>query len=449
MSDLLLQEFTANSFLGIDKSSPVVIQFLAAKKNQNITTLTGDQGTRKTSTLSALMAIMGATFSFETKNLYNKTDEAIDVSLTFKYQGDDYEAKLTSNRLTLKKFYKSAGKDGKWIVEGSPKETLRTIFGAIGVSPMSLKDKSGKKQIEWFKENMGSDSDVSKKEEKKIAELKSKENERTEVGREVKSLKGWLDQNELYAAYEKSEAKFGKPINAEKEKKKFDEISNKKQAYDQYQNTVTVTKASLTDTNNQIHELEEKLKSLKQISEATSLSIEKGEKWLEEHKSIIKEHEEANKEWLNLSKNIADQREWKDVLAKEKEYNEKTDQYLQFDGDIDKLRQDLLKLTKSYLPKSIEGLEVKVKVKLDDEDEGIYYNGKSLAQLSESELWDLFVQIWAEKDVQFVFCENVPSLGSDAIETMNTLAKGGAKIFASAMQRGQDTMTITFETKIA
>jgi hypothetical protein len=117
-------------------------------------------------------------------------------------------------------------------------------------------------------------------------------------------------------------------------------------------------------------------------------------------------------------------------------------------GTLDKLRLDLLKITRTYLP-GIEGLEMKLKMGLDDEEEGIYYNGKSLAQLSESELWDLFENIWAEKGVQFVFCENITSLGSEAVKTLNRLVKEKkAQVFATAMDRSKKDMEIIFSTKI-
>ena len=49
---------------------------------------------------------------------------------------------------------------------------------------------------------------------------------------------------------------------------------------------------------------------------------------------------------------------------------------IQENDKIDKLRTDLLKLTKTYLP-DIPGLEVRVKVSLDDEDEGFLVLPKS------------------------------------------------------------------------
>jgi hypothetical protein len=108
----------------------------------------------------------------------------------------------------------------------------------------------------------------------------------------------------------------------------------------------------------------------------------------------------------------------------------------------------MLKITKTYLP-PIDGLEIQVNTGIDNERaEGIYYNDKTLAQLSESELWDLFMRIWNEKGVRFIFCENINALGSEAIKTLNKLSKDGCTIFATQMDRSKKTIGISFEAKI-
>ena len=175
--------------------------------------------------------------------------------------------------------------------------------------------------------------------------------------------------------------------------------------------------------------------------------IEKGKKWLDENKSVPNLYEAASEAWINLSKTLADQEKWKGVVKKKKELDDSETVSQQADATLDKLRVDLLKLTKSYLPE-IPSLEIRVKTGLGDTEEGIYYQGKSLAMLSESELWALFLLIWEQKDVSFVFCENVNSLGSDAVAILNKLVKEGAQVFASEMLRKQNHMEVSFSTKI-
>lgn len=448
MSDIILKQFEARSFAGIDHDNPVIIDFTEARKNSGVTMIKGDQGTRKSSTLMAIMALMGAAFNFDSKNLVNKKDDTISVDMKFSHDGADYHVLQSGSRLTLKRHYKETN---RWIPEGTPKETLRKIFGNLGVSPIFLKDLPGKKQIEWFKETFGTPDDVSHKEEKLIYALELTKTQRRDVNRELKTLKGSLDANEMYNNYEKNLKRFAKMVSGEEEKEKLKELSTKKQEYDR----AVAALEQLRDNDNHyekmINDAEERLSAMKKARVAVVERIADGDRYIKENKGISKQYDDANKAWLNIGKILAEQAQWKDTLAKEKEYNEMLEQSHRADGVIDELRKDLLFITSTYLPK-IPGLEIRLKVNsIDngDEDEGIFYQGKSLAQLSESELWDLFILIWEDKGVRFVFCENISSLGSAAVATMNRLVKEKkARVFASEMDRSKKSMSITFESKI-
>lgn len=445
MADIHLKQFEANSFLRIDSESPIVIDFTKARKGQNVTLLKSDQETGKTSTLYALMLLMGASFNFDAKNLINKKDETIDIDLKFSYEGNDYQVSQSGNRLSLKKYFKDAG---KWISENSPKETLRKMFGSLGVSPMFLKDVDGKKQIEWFKKTFGTDEDVSKKELKKTQELKTIFDQRREVNRGIKDITGFLNESKLYNNYEANQKKFAKPISGEKEKEKLEELGIKKNKFETAKNGLDQLKIGEKNLVAKVERLKEELAAAENELKTTRSRIEEGNKFIASSNGIVKEYEAANEAWLNIGKTLAEQSEWKTVLKKEKELIEMQEASTTADGTIDRLRLELLKITKTYLPE-IKGLEIRLKTGLDDEDEGIFYNGMSFAQLSESALWDLFLEIWAEKDVQFIFCENINTLGSEAVKTLNRLVKENkAQVFASEMERSKKEIEITFLTKI-
>jgi hypothetical protein len=442
---LKLKSFTANSFMGISADDPMIITLPEGKGvARPITLLKGNQGTKKTSTLMGIAYGLAAAFNIDPKNFINTTDNAIDEELEVE-DGDKEEYKILvgTNRVALKKRV-----GDKYQNMSEPKAMIRKMAGPIGLSPMFLKEKEGKKQIQWFKETFGTDEEASKKELKKIADLKNKVEERKVTNREIKATKGWLDLSPLFQSYEKSQKKFSTPINAEKEKAKFDELSKKKTAYHQYENTLAVTKAELVDLDGSIADMEIRLKLLKEKKVHLSESVVKGEKWIEQNKPVLKEYEAANTAWLNLSKDMTEYSQWKEVLKKEKEYNALLEQNIQENADIEKLRTELLKITKSYLPE-IEGLEIYVQTGLDEErEDGIYFQGRTLAQLSESELWDLFMQIWEQKGVQFIFIENINALGSEAIKTLNRLAKLGYNIFASEMDRSKKEIGVSFEKKV-
>ena len=444
MNDLTLQQFEAKDFMGINQDAPVIIDFTKTR-GKNAVIFSGDQGTKKTSTMNALMYLMGANFNVDVKNFFNQKDNAVDVTLAFGHDGDDYLITANGTRFVLKRKFKD-----RWVSESEPKTTLKRIFGNIGVSPMHLKDKSGKEQIKWVKETFGVEEDASKKEVKITGSLRELESTRRDVNREIKTLKGALDAEPLYNDYENSLKRFKESPSAKKEKERYDELTELNRKWELGKSEVTRLTTDLSVKTNEIAELEKKLALLKKSAEDIGDRIEKGKKWLVENKDVPKEFEKATEAWINLSKTLAEYDKWKTILKREKEYNDCLDAVNVANDRIDKLRKELLSLTSTYLPK-VPGLEIRVRVGLDDEDEGIYYNNKSLAQLSESEIWDLFADhIWPEKDVYFIFCENITSLGSEAIKNMNRLVKEKkAMIFATEMDRSKDELNITITTKLS
>jgi hypothetical protein len=444
--NLVLKEFKANSFMGISADSPVVIDFRSARKNQNITMLRGDQGTKKSSTLYAIMRMMGAAFGFNLKETYNRTDETVDVEQSFSYDSDEYVATLRGERLSLKRLYKD-----KYIPESAPVEAMQKIFGNLGIVPIALREMEGKKQIEWFKKTFGVNEEATKKELKIQKSLAEAVGARKDVNRIIKSLTGFINESEMWRNYSVNEKKFSKQISIEKEKQKITELQSKKSEYDRSVNGLKFLKEKRDEKEIKILELKALLEQETNSLNEINIRIELGEKYIAKSNGIVKEFEAAQKDFLNISKFLADQKEWKELLSKEKELNEMEQTVILANGSIDKLRSELLELTASYLP-PIKGLDIRTKTSAidnEDEDEGIFYNGKSLAQLSESEYAGLWMLIWKEKNVCFVFIENISSYGSSFIKVLNDLAKRGEiKVFASEMQRGKKDMSITFETSI-
>lgn len=440
--DLSLQQFTANDFMGIDSSAPIVIDF--SKARGNVVKLTGDQGTKKTSTMTALMYVMGAAFNVDTKTFFNQTDEAIDVTLAFKYEGEDYVVTANGSRFMLKRKIKD-----RMVQEAEPKTILKNIFGNLGVSPMFLKEKNGKQQIEWVKKTFGVEEEASKKEVKITTQLKEAETNRREVNRDIKNTKGALELEPLFQNFEASQKKFKEAPSAKKEKEAFEALQEKNAEYDRAESGIAQLKQEIANRNNIIAELKKKLKAEEDALMAAQKRKEASDKWLKDNESVPADYEAAQEKWLNLSKTLADHEKWKTIVKRKSELDDMEETVNVTNGLIDKLRKQLLELTATYLPK-VPGLEIRVKVGLDDEDEGIYYHNKSLAMLSESELWDLFADhIWPAKDVFFIFCENITSLGSQAIANMNKLVKDKkAMIFASEVDRKKDEMSITITSKI-
>lgn len=449
---LELEEFKANSFMGISQSDPIVIDFTARRKNQNFVEFTGDQGTRKTSTLMGILFAMGGTFNLDKKKLFNREDGAIDVNLKFTYNEEQYQVAANSTRTELKKLNEA----GKWKAEDSPIAMLKKIFGPVGLSPLSVKEMKGKDQIQFFQQMFGSGEEASKKMRQLETDIDKIFADRRDINREAKQLSSALELEPLFQKREASEEKFKKLISADKEKAKFDDLAKKKSGYDQYQNTLAAAKGGLKDVKNHIADLEEQLVAAQNKEKALIESVEKGDKWVEANKGIVKEFEAANKEWLNLSQILADQEKWKDILRREKIFNEKTEQSVTLTGELDEAREKLLKLTKSCLPK-VEGLSIKVAAGLDktDQPEGVFYivPGKKeeqpIHELSQSENEGMWAEILIAADVPFLFFENLNNFGSMTIGLLNRLAKEeGVVIFGTRTNPSIKEIGISFEAKL-
>ncbi len=443
---LELELFEANSFMGIDKSKPVIVEFSNKKKNQNIVEFFGDQGLGKSSTLLGILYTMGATFSIDKKKLANTTDGAIDVSLKFKYEGESYHVVAKSNRLELKKLNEDTG---KWKPEDSPVALLRKIFGPVGLSPFSVREMKGKDQIQFFQDMFGSGEDASKKMRKLEADIDTVFAQRRDVNRDTKAISSALELEPLYQNYEKSQERFKKPVSADKEKKAYEEMAAKFKQYEKAEEglkDITYEWGKKTDA---IVELRQQLD--KAIAEEIALKerAETGKKWIEENKTIPKQYEAAQKEWLNLSQTLAEHTKWKEILAKEKSLIEHQDLATTATGKLDELRIQLLKLVKSCLPK-VEGLEIKVASGLDKEGqpEGVFYFDQPLHELSQSEYEGMWAKILVEAGSDFLFFENLNNFGSITIGVLNELAKGGVQIFGTRTNPDVESISIAFKTKL-
>jgi len=276
-----------------------------------------------------------------------------------------------------------------------------------------------------------------------------------DITREVKAIENALNIEPLYQNYEKSQERFKNKINATKEKERYDELQKKKSAFEQYKNTLSAAEGELADTKNYIAELERKLSEAKKKEQDLSASVEKGQKWVKDNEGIVQEFEKANEEWLNISRTLADQEKWKDILNKEKQMIEKQDLAMDLTAKLDEKREKLLKLTQSCLPK-VEGLSIKVAAGIDktDKPEGVFYRvpGKDeeqpLHQLSESEYGDMWCAIWEAAGFQHIFIENITSFGSNVVDTLNSFVKNGGNVYYTKMDRKLDEMEISFKSKI-
>lgn len=446
-NELILEEFYASSFMQIEKSRPVVIDFTARKKNQNFIEFVGDMKTGKSSRLMGILYAMGARL-IDKKLLINTTDNALEEGLKFRWNGVHYHVIVKTNRVEVKKFNEKAD---KWsVIDEEPMTFLRDVFGPVSLSPFEVRNMKGKKQIEYMQTVFGSDENASKKMQKLEDDTEAKFTERTQVNSEVKALQNALELEPLYNNYEKTSERFKVVPTAEKQKKAFEEAQTKNNEYNNYKNqNLPSHRKALSDKQQEIIDLKKKLADAEKAEVALQNAVKTAETWVEKNKNIPVEFEKIQKDWMDLSKNIADYDKWKSILVKEKLFNERQEKSIELTNVIEENRVKILKLTKECLPK-VEGLEIKVAVGLDKtkQEEGVFYKGKSISILSESEYVELWCLIYDAAGVNIIVLENLTSMGSDTVATLNALAKGGAQIFASRVDRKQKDVKVVFSSKI-
>lgn len=444
--------YEAGSFMGINSKMGVFLDFTDMKKNEGFIEMAGRQGTGKTSELCGIAYAMGAELGIEKKKLENSLDGKIDEAIGAKKGDKIYRIEASSSRFSVKRQIS----EGKFKVddEDTPVNMMNDIFGPVGMFP-DLQKVKGKDQILYFQQTFGDKGAGSKKIAETEEMIDKVFNERTRVNGDANLLGSALEVEPLYQNYEQSMEKFSKPISAEKERAKFDELAQKKNAYEQYKNTLSVAKGELQDTKDYIADLEEKLAAAKKKETDLTASVEKGDKWVEDNKSVLEEFDAANKEWLNLSQLLADQEKWNDILRREKQHTEKVNKGIELTAKLEDLRAELLKLTKKCLPK-VPGLTIKVNTGLDKtKPHGVFYlvPGKEeeqpIHELSESEYADMWCLIWEASGTKFIFIENITSFGTNVVNTLNRFVKNGGKVFYTKMDRSLKEREVTFLVKIA
>ena len=192
------------------------------------------------------------------------------------------------------------------------------------------------------------------------------------------------------------------------------------------------------DIERQIKDLQIKLELKKSEIESKKESINSGEKFVEEHKSAKIEYDALFEAYTDIAQYNAEYQKWQETLKDKSDMDEAESLVALADSRKDELKADMRNLYTEYLP-NIEGLDVVSVEGLDsDKAVGVYYNDESISILSESELWGLYMKIWDALKVKVVMIDNVSSLGSGAVDMINTLVKHGCYVLAAQMKRHQE-----------
>lgn len=440
---LNLKKLSVEDFGGIDKSKPIVIDI----SNSNAAIISGDQGTGKTSTVNALLYALGQKLPSKEENFYNTTDGGkLSVDLDFDFEGEQYKVHATKSRFSLQKLVDVNGKEA-WLNVPEPIEMLTTLVGYVGISPMDLKGKKGAEQVKEIRKALAVAADIEAEETNKKKLLAEATEKRRTAWREYEIAKKKLSDEPMYENWEQSEETYKEIKTVDSVKKEFEAAEEKKSKFDKAVTGKEELIKQFVLSEERINELKAQLAEAEQMHLNLGKRIDEGSKWIEANKSTPDEYGAAKQAYFDVQGYIDQKKKWESIKQLKKDMDEFETLVQQFDTRKDEIKQELLELGKKGLP-DIEGLEVVASDSIEGKDVGVYLNGKNLAQLSESELWGLFLKIWSTQGVNIVVIENLTSLGSKAIEILNDLAEQGVKIFGTEMRRGQDSIEVTLTDKI-
>lgn len=428
--------------------------------------LEGNQGVGKTSLIECLKEAAGGIASSNTIN--QDVDEenlpVLDKKYTERFWGIDdrlYNLKVTKSTITLEEIETDVDgnpikdKKGREVssIKREPKTLLQKVIGPAGISPMSLKSMNGADQVKWVRSlyNLGLE------EEKFEYDLKKKYDdtykERTKANNEYDRLSKVLNANTYYKEYEKWQ-KYFETTKLEELQTTVQSVQKRKLDYDTAVNGLPQLKEQRKVVDEGVKFIEEEIKKLQEklalkIADREKLDgrIILGEKYIEDNKSVVQEYEAMADKIREVTDYGAHQVNYNNMVELKKEMDHQSDEKIRLNNKVD----ELAKVKKDYVKKfspDIPDFEILIADE-GDKREGLFYKGKSLAILAESELWEFATQLWKALNVKIIYVENVSSLGSGAIEKFNEfLAGGGCYIFGTKMNRQEDNLKISFHTNI-
>lgn len=456
--------YAPEAFAGINSTNAqsMVIFF---PDDKPITVFEGDQGLCKTSNMECLKRLLG---DREIKNAVNTFDgdKKGELEIEDTDKGCKYIIRFTKTSFSVHRVENDNGKDRKFKVE-EPMDFLQQLIGNVSTSPMELKEKKGKDQIEWIRKIVKPTAEQLALE----ADLKSKKqrayDDRTEVNKVVKALGSdlnksgyysWDDENKVF--YENPELEDARKVIAssimdEKElKEKLNEaqlnnnkLSRAKMALEDVATGIMKCDKEYEEVTLEIERLTARMVSIMDDRSALVKRQEEGTAWVEANKDAEKVLEGINETWLNYNKLQAIQAHVETTTKQHATFLEREQESIKLTAQIDEytnLQKELVRATTPDIP----GLEIFLDGIDPKKEEGIYYNGRSMQELCESELWDLDLLFGAAANVKVKMIENITSLGSAAIERINWFVENGGRVFCTKMDRTQKDLKISFFDKL-
>lgn len=465
--------YSAEAYGGITEDTAVVVTF---PRDKNLLGFSGDQGKNKTSAMNAAIELFGGP---EAENAINSMSNKKSATLVFEETKNNlrYMVKIQKSKFSLEQITET--EDGKLRTAElkKPKELLRSLIGPLGINLMELKEMKPAQQIKWVRDlSKLSDEQVLQEQRIKTG-IKTSGDGRKDVNRDMIRIRTGL----VAAGYGvwKASARSLTPTKQYEDQKKFytkdvkerqalvtqkfDEANKKKSdlQVEKMINENLIVEAINIDDN--IIDLERKLVELRERKEKNVEFKRISDDKITALGDVEALYTAAQESMSKMTEYIEGRKNIESVDKAYAEYDTLDEQWKQHQSKLDEYMLLHKKAVAAFTP-DIEGIEVCVPFEVDinferdlfmdnnpeateqelsdhiksltgEKREGLYYKGHSMAELSESEVWEVAMKFWHIMGVKVAFIENIQSLGTSAIEAINYMAEQGCTIFFSAMKR--------------
>lgn len=423
-----LLQLQTNACGGISPAAPVIVDFTRSKYVLS----SGDMGVGKTSLLSSLLMALGQ-LSKETKDLINLDSDKIDINLDF--IGNDkkaYNVRVTKSMFKLTY-------DGENI--SSPIAKVKELLGVPGISPMAIKNGKLQDIIKWLASYSKKTPEEFEQQAKKLKDgIKTSADNRADANRSRKALDEYLSNEVMYEKWEESEKKYTVKPDIEALSKKLEESEKAR--------VMVMTATQQVQIKQERKEsLQKQIEQLQKDIEIADKQILINQKIIDDNPTAQADYEDINTQYKSAATDLSDFNKWQEIKEKKSQRDQFETLSQQFDATEKELIKERKELQAEILP-DIKGVELVMEDTHEDGKivkEGLYWEGRNVAQLSESEWWSLVMQIWRKYKVKIVVIDNFQSLGTKAVELIERLIKDGAYVLAAEMKRGTQTLEIEYK----
>lgn len=433
-----LKQLEVNAFGGINPDAPVVIDFT----NSKFIKVEGDNGVNKTSLLNSLLVACGH-LSKDNKNFVNNDSKKIDIN--FSFVGKDrreYAVRCTKSTFNL-------SYEGESIPE--PVSMMKQLLGVVGVSPMDIKNSKLSVIIKWLASYSNKSPEEFEATMLKLKNgIKQYADARAIANKSYKALVEYLTEEPLFVNWADSEKKYAKPIDIDKLSKDLKKAGDESDKVIRGEERLVQLKFKKPLLEVEISDLEKLIDAKKKELQELNQNIDTGEKFVSDGKAIKKKYDEVKTEYDNAHKEVVNYSKWQEILKKKEERDGYETISQNADAGEKQLLKEMKELQAEILP-DIKGVELVMEDTHEDgvpKKEGLYWNGRNVAQMSETEWWDIVLLIWRKYKVKVVVIDNYQSLGSDAVDILQKLSKDGCYILAAEMNRQQKTLQIDYNQTV-